>query len=131
MKDITYREHLKKLDENALIEEGRKVRSIERTLEVITTKVYWWVFVTLTTGIVGGLLQFMNQVISTAGNQFDASNIYTIVLNILFGYLIIIVGFYALLWHAYNASIEKRITYESYYNNSKEESKSDATTYRK
>ena len=118
MKDYGYQkylEHLRTLNDNDLLTEGRKIRSADRTLEMITSKLYWWVFVTVTSGIVGGLLQFMNRSIEF----FEISTIFTIVLTILIGHLIIAVGIFFILWHAYNSVIEKHIIYDDYCANMK------------
>lgn len=118
MKDYGYQkylEHLRTLNDNDLLIEGRKIRSADRTLEMITSKLYWWVFVTVTSGIVGGLLQFMNRAIEF----FEISTIFTIVLTILIGHLIIAVGIFFILWHAYNSVIEKHIIYDDYCANMK------------
>jgi hypothetical protein len=118
MKDYGYQkylEHLRTLNDNDLLTEGRKIRSADRTLEMITSKLYWWVFVTVTSGIVGGLLQFMNRAIEF----FEISTIFTIVLTILIGHLIIAVGIFFILWHAYNSVIEKHIIYDDYCANMK------------
>ncbi|MBS5328975.1 MAG: hypothetical protein KHX99_07310 [Atopobium sp.] len=118
MKDygyLKYLEHLRTLNDDDLLTEGRKIRSADRTLEMIASKLYWWVFVTLTSGIVGGLLQFMNRAVEF----FEISTICTIVLTILLGYLIIAVGVFFILWDAYNSVIEKHIIYDDYCENKK------------
>jgi hypothetical protein len=118
MKDygyLKYLEHLRTLNNNDLLTEGRKIRSADRTLEMITSKLYWWVFITVTSNIVGGLLQFTNRAIE----YFEISTICTIVLTILLGYLIIAVGIFFIFWHVYNSVIEKHIIYDDFCENIK------------
>ena len=114
-----YLKHLQTLNKDDFLAEGRKLRSADRTLEMITSKLYWWIFVTVTSGVVGGLLQFMNRAIEFFGPKFEISTIYTIVLTVLIGYLIIAIGFFMILWHAYNSVIEKHIFYDDYCENMK------------
>ena len=103
-----YLKHLQTLNKDDLLAEGRKLRSADRTLEMITSKLYWC-----------GLLQFMNRAIEFFGPKFEISTIYTIVLTVLIGYLIIAIGFFMILWHAYNSIIEKHIFYDDYCENMK------------
>lgn len=44
MKDygyLKYLEHLRTLNDDDLLTEGRKIRSADRTLEMIASKLYW------------------------------------------------------------------------------------------
>lgn len=122
MKDceyLNYLKHLQTLNDSDLRTEGRRIRSEDRRLEMITSKLYWWIFVTITSGILGGLLQFMNRAIDFFGPKIEISTIYTIAFSIIIGHLIIFVGFFIILWQAYNSVIEKHIIYDDYCENMK------------